>query len=132
MTWNDNIKSIKRFNKMRKQYPLGKDDKGNQLYPNDYVKINDPSLGEPYCALICYDICYGAYISAHPNRIKQTGYYDEFLYLYLDKSTYHKQDASCYKITKTEYDNWVSNEKIKDRFDLRKPRRFWLDNIEPF
>lgn len=132
MTWNDSIKSNRRFNKMRKQYPLCKDDKGNQLYPNDYIKIDDPSLGGPYCAIIYYDICYGAFISAHPNKIKQSGYHDEFLHIYLNKSRFNKQDAKFYKITKTEYYNWVSNEKIKDRFDLRKPARFWLDNVEPF
>lgn len=131
MKLRENFTSIRQFNKCRKQYPLGKDSKGKQLYPWDYVKIYDPVSECTWCSQIYYDHLYGAYIDANAIQIKYNcdQNYHIFLYEYLKPSQW-EEGRTVTKITEEDFAVWVERERVKESIRFVPPRDFYLPETD--
>ncbi len=116
--------SHRRHNKWRHQYPLGKDDHGKQLYPDDFVRVSNPheNKGE-WCTQIRFNFCDGGFFETHPANINRNGAtYDDNLTNFIRK--YNGSQHTIVKITQNEYEKWCMLQNVKKYVD--KPREFDL------
>ena len=134
MTRGKSFSSIRKYNKYRKQFPLGHDDNGKQLYPWDWIMVSDPINNPPWCAQIQHNNLDGAYILAHPARIRNNDnkpfHCDLWPFIRKDSADYPEYNKTIVKITYEQYEKWLEQQRISESIKLYKPKEFELPETE--